>query len=205
MSQSAIIGPPDIRLMSLAEWAAMPEDEPGELVDGRLVEEEVADSPHEAVVSWIQYFLTGWTMPRGGAVFGSEAKYAVGTGRGRKPDISVFFTVSRKLPRRGAVTFPPDLIVEVVSPTPRDGRRDRVEKLREYAAFGVHWYWLVDPRLRTLEILELGRDGHHAQLLSAAEGVVDVPGCEGLKLDLDALWHRVDELVEEEPEGDERR
>jgi hypothetical protein len=29
--------------MSIEEWAAMPEDEPGELVGGMLVEEEVAD------------------------------------------------------------------------------------------------------------------------------------------------------------------
>jgi len=190
--------------MSLDAWADMPEDEPGELVDGRLVEEEAADSPHETVVSFVQYTLTGWARARKGVVLGSEAKYAVTPGHGRKADVSVFFTMSRKLPRRGAIRVPPDLIVEVVSPTPRDGRRDRVEKLHEYAAFGVRWYWLVDPRLRTLEILELTRGGHPTQALSAAEGVVDVPGCEGLQLDLDALWREVDELVEEEPGAGER-
>src|SRR5262249_30275468 len=43
----AILEAPSSRAMTLAEWAAMPEDEPGELVDGLLVEEEVADTPHE--------------------------------------------------------------------------------------------------------------------------------------------------------------
>jgi Uma2 family endonuclease len=200
MSQSAIlVEPPGERRMSLEEWAAMPEDEPGELVNGRLTEEEVADTPHEAVVSWVSYRLMGWSEPRKGVVLGSEAKFAVGPSSGRKPDLSAFFTMDRKLPRRGPIRVPPDLMVEVVSPTPRDGRRDRVEKLREYAAFGVRWYWLVDPRLRTLEILKLGDDGHYTTLVSASEGVVDVPGCAGLALDLDALWGRVDELVEEEP------
>lgn len=203
MSQGAIMAePPGERRMSLEEWAAMPEDEPGELVNGQLVEEEVADTPHEAVVSWLSYRLMGWSEPRKGVVFGSEAKLAVGPAGGRKPDLSAFFTIDRKLPRRGPIRLPPDLMVEVVSPTPRDGRRDRVEKLREYAVFGVRWYWLVDPRLRTVEILKLGDDGHYITLVSASEGIVDVPGCEGLELDLDALWGRVDDLIEEQTDDE---
>jgi len=201
MSQSTIlVGPPDERHMSLEQWAAMPEDEPGELVDGQLAAEEATDPPHEAVVSRLFYFLSGWSEPRKGVVLGSEAKFAVGQSGGRKPDLSAFFTPTQKLPRRGPIRVPPDLMVEVVSPTPRDGRRDRVEKLGEYAAFGVRWYWIVDPRLRTLEILKLGHEGHYTTLVSASAGVVVVPSCEGLSLDLDALWTRVDEIVEEEPD-----
>ncbi len=40
-------GPPRL---TIEEWAAMPEDESGELVDGWLVEEEVADYEHETCV-----------------------------------------------------------------------------------------------------------------------------------------------------------
>jgi Uma2 family endonuclease len=203
MSQSAImVGPPAERLMSLDEWAAMDEDAPGELVDGRLVGEEMARPSHETVVSWLQHRLTGWAEPRDGQVFGSEAKFAVGTRHGRKADISVFFEIPR-LSDDGPIRTPPNVTVEIVSPTPRDGRRDRVEKLHEYAAFGVRWYWLVDPRLRTFEVLKLGLDGHYVNLLSVAGGVVDVPGCEGLTLDIDALWARVDAICGKEPEAGE--
>lgn len=204
MSQRAIIEPPPPREMSLEEWADMPEDEPGELVNGQLVEEEVADNPHEVIVSWLLHVLSNWARPRKGLVLGSEAKYALAEGRGRKPDLSMFFARDRKLPRKGAIRTPPDLMVEVVSPTPRDGRRDRVEKLREYAKFGLRWYWIVDPRLRSLEILRLGDDGHYANVVSAADGVIEVPSCEGLTIDLDALWSEVDEVVEgaNEPEDE---
>ena len=195
-------GPPGEPRMSLDAWAAMPEDEPGELVDGRLVEEEVADAPHEAVVSWVSYRLMGWAEPRKSLVLGSEAKFAVSAVGGRKPDLSVFFALDRKLPRRGPIHVPPDIMIEVVSPTPRDGRRDRVEKLREYAAFGVRWYWLVDPRLRTVEILKLGEDRHYTTRVSVSEGSVAVPGCEGLALDLDALWMRVREVFDADPGED---
>lgn len=175
----------------------MDEDEPGEIVDGRLEEEELADSPHEVVVSVLLRVLLSWAHLRRGFVLSSEVKYALTSRRGRKPDISVFFTRDRKLPRRGAARIPPDVAVEVASPRPRDRRRDRIEKLREYAVFGVRWYWLVDPEARSLEILKLGDDGHYVHTLDAAEGIVEVPGCEGLSLDLDALWREIDEMVEE--------
>jgi len=48
---------------------------------------------------------------------------------------------------------------------------------------------------RTLEIYELGIDGRCTRALSAAEGrLPQVPGCDGLILDLDALWLEVEEL-----------
>lgn len=202
MSQSAIAEPQAARLMSVAEWATLPEDEPGELIDGRLVEEEVPDCIHELVVAWLTHTLRAWLVPRGGFVFGSEVKYALKPRRGRKPDVSVFLSSARKPPARGPVGIPPDIMVEIVSPTPRDGRRDRVEKLEEYAAFGVRWYWLFDPQLRSLEIYELAQGGRYLHALGATGGVVQqVPGCEGLTLDLDALFRELDQL--EPPEEQE--
>lgn len=200
MSQAAITAEPAVRQVSLDQWAAMLEDEPGELLDGALVEEEVADALHEIVVSFLLYLLTGWARPRKGTVFGSELKVAVGPRRGRKPDISVFLAGGQRFPRRGVVRAPPDIIVEVVSPTPRDGRRDRVEKLGEYAKFGVRWYWIIDPTLRTVEILMLDAERRYTHVADAASGLVEVPGCEGLTLDVDDLWREVDEKMEEEPQ-----
>jgi len=205
MSESAIVAAPDLNpeacfggSMSIEAWESLDEDEPGELVDGQLEEEEVADSPHEVIVGALLFLLMGWARPRGGLVLASDTRYALSNRRGRKPDISVTFAGGGKLPRRGALRTPPDLMVEVLSPTPRDHRRDRVQKLREYAAFGVRWYWLVDPEARTIEILRLGDDGHYVHALDAEGGQVEVPGCDGLIIELDALWREVDDACEAE-------
>jgi len=81
-----------------------------------------------------------------------------------------------------------------VSPSPRDERRDRIEKMDEYAAFGVTWYWIVDPSLQSLEIFEL-IDGLYARVARATEGRLGVvPGCSGLQLDLDKLWGQIARL-----------
>ena len=186
--------------MTVQEWAAMPEDEPGELCDGFLEDEEVADLTHGTAVGWIYALLRTWVVPLGGFAFGSEAKFALSNIRGRKPDVSVFFPGRPSLPRRGAVPLPPDIAVEVVSPSTSDQRRDRIAKLADYAAFGVRFYWLLDPAARTFEILELGADGRYEHALRAAEGkLLQVPGCTGLTLDLDELWHEIDRLGPEDP------
>ncbi len=187
--------PPEI---SLAEWAALSEDEEGELVDGRLVEEEVPEANHESIVAWLLVLMWGWVVPRGGFVFGSDLKLAVRPRRGRKPDLSVYLPGGPIPRRRGVVREPPSIIVEVISASPRDVRRDRIEKPDEYAALGVRFYWLVDPAARTLEIFELGTDGRYARAVGASEGAIDVPGCPELRLDLDALWAEVDRLGPED-------
>ncbi len=190
-------------LLTVEEWAAMPEDDEGELVDGVLVEEEMPDLTHETVVAWLMPVLGAWIIPRRGFVFGSEVKFAVAARRGRKPDLTVYLPGRPPLPRRGVVSVPPDIAVEVISRTPRDHRRDRTDKAADYARFGVRWYWLIDPERRTLEILALGAGGRYEPVAAAGQGTLDrVPGCEGLTLDLDALWAEVDRLADVEP-GDE--
>jgi hypothetical protein len=44
-------------------------------------------------------------------------------------------------------------------------------------------------------VFELGADGRYAAALGAAEGIVAVPSCEGLSIDLDQLWSEVDRLA----------
>jgi Uma2 family endonuclease len=183
--------------LSLDEWFALAEDEPGELVDGRLEKEEEPDYLHELLVVLLGRLLGNWIFPHVGLVAGSNAKFAVGSGRGRKPDLTVYLPGSRRPPARGLIRVPPDIAIEIVSPRPRDGRRDRVEKLADYAAFGVAWYWLLDPQLRSLEILELDSQGRYLHVLGASTGTLEkIPGCEGLTLDLDALWAAIDSLDE---------
>lgn len=95
---------------------------------------------------------------------------------------------------------PPDILVEVVSPTPRDGRRDRIEKMGEYARFGVsYYYWLVDPTLTAFEIFERTPAGNYQKLVGVTGRNIDpVPGCAGLVIDVDALWAELARLSDDD-------
>jgi Uma2 family endonuclease len=181
--------------MTVDEWAALEEDVPGELVDGVLVEEEMPSLVHERIVWWLLVTLTPWLTPRDAMIFPSGVKLAIRPRTGRMADAIVYLD-GRKAEPYGAVRVPPDIAIEVVSPEPRDERRDRVEQPDDYAIFGVRWYWLVDPELRSFEIWELGADGRYVRACGAIGGKIDpVPGCDGLALDVDPLWEEVDRLL----------
>jgi Uma2 family endonuclease len=135
---------------------------------------------------------------RGGFAFASGLKLAVGAKRGRLADITCY-APGKRPEARGAVRVPPDVAVEVVSASASDERRDRIDKPDDYTAFGVRFYWLVDPELRSFEVWELGADRRYVRACSATQGTVQqVPGCEGLVVDVDALWVEVDRLVSTE-------
>jgi len=82
----------------------------------------------------------------------------------RKPHQRTMGKGMRADPHPGAVE-----LAQLPCPSPRDERRDRIEKLDEYAAFGVSWYWIIDPRLQLLEIFELA-GGRYARAARATEG-----------------------------------
>jgi Uma2 family endonuclease len=190
--------------MTLEEWADLDEDEAGELVDGQMVEDEEVGAEHDIAGAWLVWTVRSWLASQGGFVGTSDTRFGVSVSpvRGRKPDVYVYLR-GRKPPREGLVTIPPDIMIEVVSRRPKDARRDRVEKTNEYAAFGARFYWIVDPAIRTFEILELGADQRYAHAASAADGKIDhVPGCAGLVLDVDALWAELDRLEGEEAGGE---
>jgi Uma2 family endonuclease len=184
------------REMTLDQWAQLDEDVSGELIDGVLEDEEMPTVLHELIVIWLGAVFRAWLTGRGGLVGGSEVKLAVAPGRGRKADVFVYLP-GQPLPslRAPLVEVPPSIVIEVVTPTPRDARRDRVEKVDDYASFGVPFYWIVDPELKTLEIWELNEKGRYVRALGASEELItEVPGCDGLTLDLLGLWAEIELL-----------
>jgi Uma2 family endonuclease len=184
--------------VTMDQWAALDEDDSRELVDGRLEEAEVPSVVHEVIVAWLLLRLAPYFSARGGLALPSGIKLAIGSRRGRLADI-VCFGPKARLPRQGVVRAAPEVVVEVLSPRARDQKRDRIAKPEDYAALGARTYWMVDPWLRTVEILELGADGRYVRAFAGSGGILEhVPGLEGLALDLDAMWAKVDELPQED-------
>jgi Uma2 family endonuclease len=120
-----------------------------ELVDGKIIVMSPSGYESDEVAFRVGANLWNWAEPRHlGRVTGSSAGFNLTNTRA--PDVS--FVRAERLPRspRGYATIPPDLMVEVKSPTDRlDELR---EKIDEFLAQGTVVGILVDPDDHTVEI-----------------------------------------------------
>lgn len=84
------------------------------------------------------------------------------------------------------LTLAPDWLCEVLSRSTE--KVDRAEKLPIYAAAGVRHVWLIDPTIRTLEVLRL-EDGEWVTLAVHCDGQqFRAEPFEALLLELATLW-----------------
>jgi Uma2 family endonuclease len=140
---------------SYADLERLPDDgRRYELYDGELCEVPAPIPRHQRVAYKLAAVLDEYERANGGLAFISPIDIVLDDHNVVQPDV-VFFTRERMhlIDMKKATRLPPDLAVEVLSPTTE--RTDRGKKLRLLARFGVREYWLVDPDENTIERLVL--------------------------------------------------
>ncbi len=80
------------------------------------------------------------------------------TGHYREPDV-MFLRKENFHLRTNRIWNGADLVMEVVSPDPKDRKRDYDEKLADYAEAGIAEYWIVDAEQQSVIVHRL--DGKH--------------------------------------------
>lgn len=103
-----------------------------------------------------------------------------------EPDI-VFFKKEKAADFTPEQTiFPvPDFIVEVLSKSTEN--KDRGIKKNDYQNHGVQEYWIIDPKIRTVEQYLL-EDGQYQLLLKASDGGIISQAIEGFKIPIQAIF-----------------
>lgn len=149
------------------DLASLPDDGTRyEIIDGELYELSGPRSVHARVIAR----LIGLLLPvleRLGAEWVSAPLDVFFAGANPvEPDIMVMLPGSRAQFVDNGIEGPPDLLIEVLSPSNR--AHDTVRKRALYARGGVREYWIVDPDAGSIEIV--GEDGKTVQIVAAADG-----------------------------------
>ena len=148
-----------------------------EIIEGAL---EVAPSPrtiHQLVSVRLVAALARFTAVAGGHVFHAPFDVHLAEDTVVQPDLLYLAPEHLDRIRDDGVHGPPDLVVEILSPTSR--RWDLREKRAAYARHGVRELWFIDPEAPSVEVLwnEGGRfsaaayaAGEHARSAGALDG-----------------------------------
>jgi Uma2 family endonuclease len=148
------------RRLSYDDLARMPEDgRRYELYDGEVF---VVPSPillHQVVAMRLWRILDDYAAQTGGLAVASPMDVVFSNYDVVQPDIVFLTTESmRTVSLMDRVRQPPDLAVEVLSPS--TASNDRGRKMRMFQRYGVLEYWIVDPIAETVEIYRLAESAY---------------------------------------------
>jgi len=186
-----VMGEPARKRATYEDVLAAPAHHVAELIDGVLHLQPRPRSRHARASSRLGIALAGFDADEpvpGGWVLLDEPELHLdddvlvpdlaGWRRARMPE----------MPDAPFIELAPDWCCEVLSPSTEDV--DRADKLPIYARVGVAHVWLVDPLVRTLEILRLDGDTYRAIATHRGEARVRAEPFDAIELALAPLWAR---------------
>jgi Uma2 family endonuclease len=145
--------------MTYDDYANMPDDGIRyELAGGQL--EAMSPSPgtmHQLIVSEIVDMVKA-PCNKDYLTFQSPIDVILSDEEVRQPDLLLVHRDRISIITKRGIEGAPDLVVEVLSPY--SSRRDRLDKSKVYAKYGIPEYWIVDPSNESLEQYILAAGGY---------------------------------------------
>ncbi|MGQ0574080.1 MAG: Uma2 family endonuclease [Pseudonocardia sp.] len=145
------LGWPQTHLLTVAEYLALGETEPGytELVEGLLSQVPGPEFDHNYAGDSLCFALRQQIPPHLLAVTDMDVDLQLAPpdapGTVRRPDVVVVHRAARERIRSGGgIVRAPDVVVAVETISPGSGRRDCFVKRDEYADAGIPHYWILD-------------------------------------------------------------
>jgi len=175
--------------MTAKQFLQLGEDPPGvrlELVDGEVA---VSPSPipkHSYAAMKLATLLDNYIEAQDlGQLYG-DVDTIFGEHDVRRPDLLFFSKHRLHLVGEKAMEGPPDLCIEIVSPS--SVRYDRKNKFELYEKGKVANYWIVDPYKKTMEGYRLDGGKYRMEGSGKNHDVLRLPPFESLDIPLRRLW-----------------
>ncbi len=179
--------------LTAEQYFQLGEDPPGvhlELIDGEIIVSPSPNRSHAEIVLALAFILESHLRKkkkRGKLYLDTDVLLSRLTVR--RPDIAYYSPAKLAQMTGDRLTLPPDLCIEVISPSnPED---DRINKFNLYQKHRIGHYWLFDPEERLAECFAL----RGAAYILAAAGrdveKVSFPPFANLAISLAEVWSAV--------------
>ncbi|HEX4055020.1 MAG TPA: Uma2 family endonuclease [Tepidisphaeraceae bacterium] len=177
--------------MTARQFLQLGEDPPGvrlELVDGEVIVSPSPDPKHSYLDRKLTFVLMQHIQDNDlGELFG-DVDTIFGEYDVRRPDLIYFARNRLHLIGEKAMEGPPDLCVEIVSPS--SVAIDRKQKFKQYEKGKVVHYWIVDPTAETIEGYKLTGGKYRLTGKGKNNDIVRLPPFADLEISLNQLWWR---------------
>ena len=169
---------------------SLPEGKHYEIIEGELYEMPPPSWNHVVVISNLILLLGPLVRALGGQIGTGPAGVFFPGANPVEPDIIVILPGSAAVAGGRGVEGPPDLLIEVLSPSNR--AHDLLTKRALYGRAGVREYWIVDPIAKTVEALALEGDALHSVQLASGDDAVVSPVLAGTGFPLAEIFAGVE-------------
>lgn len=165
-----------------------------EVIEGELFMTPAPGTKHQLVSGELEFALQTFIKAQNlGVVLNAPCDVLLEPG-GTPVEPDIFFISRSRLdiitPQN--IQGPPDLIVEIISPS--NPEHDRERKFKLYQASGVAEYWIVDPEVQTVEVFLLQQATYILHGRFGAGQVATSSVLKGFNVDVDEIFSGADRL-----------
>ncbi len=169
------------------DYCLLPEDKRYELIGGEF---HMAPSPsirHQTVLRTLESLIWPFVRDNGlGQVYFAPVDVMLSDEDVVQPDLIYIASEHESIITDRGSEGPPDLVVEVLSPSTRE--RDRELKRKLYAKYGVREYWLVDPEEEVIEVMTPGTEDFVSQDIYTRNSYASSQVVPGLSLSISQIF-----------------
>ncbi|OFX31671.1 MAG: hypothetical protein A2Z07_05025 [Armatimonadetes bacterium RBG_16_67_12] len=175
-------------ILTYQDYLKMPDDRTRkEILGGDLYVTPAPTPAHQRVVVRLASLLSTHVEHHGpGEVFVSPIDVVLSQTDVVQPDIVFVVGANTHIIGEAAVQGPPDLVIEVLSPS--TVKLDRGRKMGLYARSGVAEYWIVDPDNRSVEVYRLEGSAYRLELRAHEGDMIRSDLFPGLVISPAGLW-----------------
>ena len=183
---------PEDRHYTYADYLEWEGSERYELIDGKVFQSASPSVAHQAILGDLFNQFYNWLREKPYRVFAAPLDVRLFPQEDKsdktvvQPDLLVVCDKDKL--GKGSVDGPPDLVVEIVSPS--NSHPELFLKFHYYMKAGVREYWVIDSEEKKA-LVHIYENGHYISSVYENNDHISVTVLPGLNIALEDLWTRI--------------